>query len=101
MAPAGFPASLRRGARIAAAIAALVVLPFVAEMITEPCARRAARRDEALESSALSTRPGKVVPPPLPVSREAKPTPRAARVLITSGILTVRTSLQDASPCEA
>ena len=82
-------------------MAAVVVLPFVAETITEPCGSRFAKRAIALRSSAFSTRPGKVVPPPLPVSRERAPALRAARVLMTRGIRTAETSLQDTFTSEA
>jgi hypothetical protein len=86
---------------MAAVIAAVVVLPFVAETITDPCGSRVARRAIALRSSAFSTLPGKVVPPPLPVNRESAPALRAARVVMASGIRTAKTSLQDVSPSEA
>jgi hypothetical protein len=101
LAPAGLPANLKREARIAAVIAAVVVLPFVAEMMAEPCSSRAASRAMPAGLSAFSTRPGRVVPPPLPLRREAVPTARATRVLITSGIRTVVTSLQYVLPSDA
>jgi hypothetical protein len=81
-------------------MAAVVVLPFVAETMTDPCGSLFAKRAIALRSSAFSTRPGKVVPPPRPVSRERTPALRAAKVLMTSGIRTIETSLQDENPSE-
>ena len=84
-APARLWARRSRGERIAAAIAAVVVLPFVAETSTEPSGSRAASRSTASGSSFESSFPGKVVPPPVPVSRERVPAALAAAIPATSG----------------
>ncbi len=78
LAPALLRASLTRPRRISASSAQVVVLPFVAETTTQPRGRRAARRRGASGASAVSTRPGSVVPPPRPVARDANAVARAA-----------------------
>ncbi len=77
-APALLRASSTRPRSTSASSAHVVVLPFVAETSTHPRGRRAARRRGAPGASAVSTRPGSVVPPPRPLAREAKAVARAA-----------------------
>ena len=58
--------------RISAAIAAVVVFPFVADTSATPRGRRAARRSSAPGSTAESSLPGRVVPPPRRATRGRK-----------------------------
>ena len=76
----GMPARLSTDATIAA----VVVLPLVAEITTEPRGRRADSSEIAPGSSAISTLPGRLVPPPRPARRASSPTARAAAILAPS-----------------
>ena len=70
-----------------AVIAAVVVFPLVAEIMIVPRGRRLASSAIAPGSSAISTRPGRLVPPPRPARLAILPTARAAAIFAGSVLM--------------